>query len=134
MVESLIPSLIEAGINCLQPLEVKAGMDLLRIKKAFGDRIALIGGMDVRTLLTNDLDVVRRELEAKVPGVMQGAATSCKSITAFPTRSTTTPIAISSKKVSNWELTSRAVAKKMAEKRRRIELTLLRESVVLVRL
>jgi len=72
LVESLIPSLIEAGINCLQPLEVKAGMDLLKIKKAFGDRIALIGGMDVRTLLSNDLDVVRRELEAKVPGAMAG--------------------------------------------------------------
>ena len=72
MVESLIPLLIEAGINCLQPLEVKAGMDLLKIKKAFGDRIALIGGMDVRTLLSNDLDVVRRELEAKMPGVMAG--------------------------------------------------------------
>jgi len=72
LVESLIPSLIEAGINCLQPLEVKAGMDLLKIKKAFGDRIALIGGMDVRTLLSNDLDVVRRELEAKVLGAMAG--------------------------------------------------------------
>ena len=48
-------------------------MDLLKIKKDFGDRIALIGGMDVRTLLTNDLDVVRRELEAKVPGVMAGS-------------------------------------------------------------
>jgi uroporphyrinogen decarboxylase len=73
MVESLIPSLIEAGVNCLQPLEVKAGMDLLRIKKAFGDRIALIGGIDVRTLLSNDLDVIRRELEAKVPRAMQGS-------------------------------------------------------------
>ena len=65
--------MIEAGIDCLQPLEVKAGMDLLKIKKNFGDRIALIGGMDVRTLLTNDLDVVRRELEAKVPGAMAGS-------------------------------------------------------------
>jgi uroporphyrinogen decarboxylase len=72
LIESLIPLLIEAGIDCLQPLEVKAGMDLLRIKKAFGDRIALIGGMDVRALLTNDFDVVRRELEAKVHGVMEG--------------------------------------------------------------
>ena len=73
LVESLIPSLIEAGVSCLQPIEVKAGMDLLRIKKAFGDKLALIGGMNVMTLLTNDLDQVRRELEAKVPGVMQGS-------------------------------------------------------------
>jgi uroporphyrinogen decarboxylase len=72
LVESLVPSLIDAGVNCLQPLEVKAGMDLLKIKKAFGERLALIGGMDVRTLLTNDLDVVRRELESKVPAVMAG--------------------------------------------------------------
>jgi uroporphyrinogen decarboxylase len=28
--------------------------------------------MDVRTLLSNDLDVVRRELEAKVLGAMAG--------------------------------------------------------------
>jgi uroporphyrinogen decarboxylase len=72
LVESLIPSLIEAGVDCLQPLEVKAGMDLLRIKKNFGEKIALIGGMDVRTLLTNDLEIVRRELEAKTPGAMAG--------------------------------------------------------------
>ncbi len=72
LVESLIPSLIEAGIDCLQPLESKAGMDLLKIKKKFGDRIALIGGMDVRALLTNDVEAVRRELESKVPGAMEG--------------------------------------------------------------
>ena len=73
LVESLIPSLIEAGVDCLQPLESKAGMDLLKIKKAFGEKLALIGGMDVRTLLTNDLGVVRRELESKLPGAMAGS-------------------------------------------------------------
>lgn len=71
-VEALIPSLIEAGINCLQPIEVKAGMDLLRIKKNYGDKIALIGGMDERVLETNDLAAVQRELEAKVPAAMAG--------------------------------------------------------------
>ena len=71
-VEPLIPSLIEAGINCLQPLEVKAGMDLLRIKKNFGDKIALIGGMDERVLETNDVSAVLAELERKLPGAMAG--------------------------------------------------------------
>lgn len=73
LVESLIPHLIEAGVNCLQPIEVKAGMDLLRIKKAFGDKLALIGGMNVLTLLSNDFDQIRRELEAKLSGVMEGS-------------------------------------------------------------
>lgn len=73
LVESLIPSLIEAGVDCLQPIEIKAGMDLLRIKKNFGDKLALIGGMNVLALVSNDLDLVRRELEAKIPSAMQGS-------------------------------------------------------------
>ena len=72
-VEALVPSLIEAGIDCLQPLEVKAGMDLLRLKRDFGARIALIGGMDERVLETNDLAAVRRELESKLPAAMAGS-------------------------------------------------------------
>jgi uroporphyrinogen decarboxylase len=72
-VEALIPSLIEAGINCLQPIEVKAGMDLLRIKRNYGDRIALIGGMDERVLETNDRRAVDRELTTKLPGAMAGS-------------------------------------------------------------
>jgi uroporphyrinogen decarboxylase len=71
-VEALIPSLIEAGINCLQPLEVKAGMDLLKIKQRFGDKIALIGGMDERVLETNDLQAVEAELLGKLPQAMAG--------------------------------------------------------------
>jgi uroporphyrinogen decarboxylase len=70
LIESLIPNLIEAGIDCLQPLEVKAGMDLVKIKKKFGERIALIGGMDVRELISNDLGRVRKELEMKLPAAM----------------------------------------------------------------
>jgi uroporphyrinogen decarboxylase len=69
----LIPNLIEAGVDCLQPLEVKAGMDLVKIKKQYGDRLAFIGGMDARVLLTNDLDKVRHELETKLPTAMAGS-------------------------------------------------------------
>jgi len=72
-VEALIPSLIEAGIDCLQPLEVKAGMDLLKLKKQFGDQIALIGGLDVRVLETNDRQAVEAELLSKLPGAMAGS-------------------------------------------------------------
>jgi uroporphyrinogen decarboxylase len=72
-VEALIPSLIEAGITCLQPLEAKAGMDLLKLKQRFGDRIALIGGMDERVLETNNRQAVEAELVAKLPGAMAGS-------------------------------------------------------------
>jgi uroporphyrinogen decarboxylase len=72
LVESLIPHLIEAGIDCLQPLEVKAGMDLVKLKKLYGGRIALVGGMDARELISNDLGRVRKELECKLPAAMAG--------------------------------------------------------------
>ncbi len=53
-------------------MEIKAGMDLLRIKKTYGDKIALCGGLDIRVLETNDLDQVEAMLQANVPGVMEG--------------------------------------------------------------
>jgi len=72
-VEPLVPGLIEAGMDCLQAMEVKAGMDLLRLKKNFGDRIALCGGMDIRALETNDTRAVEKELASKLPEAMAGS-------------------------------------------------------------
>lgn len=66
-VEPLLPSLLEAGIDCLQAIEVKAGMDLLRIYRNYGDRIALMGGLDVRPVTANDRPAILRELESKIP-------------------------------------------------------------------
>jgi uroporphyrinogen decarboxylase len=71
-VEPLVPGLIDAGMDCLQVIEVKAGMDLLKLHREFGDRIAFMGGLDVRALYTNDRAVIDAELEAKIPIVKQG--------------------------------------------------------------
>jgi uroporphyrinogen decarboxylase len=71
-IESFVPGLIEAGMDCLQAMEVKAGMDLVKLKKAYGDKIMLMGGIDARTLISNDFDIIRTELENKVPIAMQG--------------------------------------------------------------
>jgi uroporphyrinogen decarboxylase len=70
-VEPLLPGMIEAGIDCLQVIEVKAGMDPLRIKRNFGDRLSLCGGMDARNLVANDIDALRKELAAKIPVLKQ---------------------------------------------------------------
>ncbi len=70
MVERLIPGMLESGIDCLQVIEVKAGMDLLKIYKEYGDVLSLMGGIDVRVLYTNDKSLIDKELEAKIPVVM----------------------------------------------------------------
>ena len=69
-IEPLLPGLIRAGMDCLQPMEVKAGMDLLKLKQAYGDRIALFGGMDARVLETNDRQLVKAELDRILPAAM----------------------------------------------------------------
>ena len=71
-VEPLLPDMIDAGIDCLQVIEIKAGMDLLRLHRLYGDRISFMGGIDVRTLYTNDRAVIDAELEAKIPVVKEG--------------------------------------------------------------
>jgi len=71
-VEPLLPKMIEAGINGYQTIEIKAGMDLLRIHKNYGDKIALLGGIDVRCLYSNDRDIIGAELKSKIPVVKDG--------------------------------------------------------------
>lgn len=71
-VAPLLPGMIEAGIDGLQVIEVKAGMDLLQLHKDFGDRVSFIGGTDARVLSTNDRDRIEAELCGKIPVVKQG--------------------------------------------------------------
>jgi len=71
-VEPLVPGLIEAGMDCLQAMEVKAGMDLPTLFPRFGDKIAFYGGLDVRTLIANDRAAIDAELEKKITPVMKG--------------------------------------------------------------
>ncbi len=70
-IEPLLPGMIDAGIDCLQVIEVKAGMDLLKLYREFGKVISFMGGIDVRKLYTNDPAEIDAELEAKIPTVMK---------------------------------------------------------------
>ncbi len=71
-VEELMPYFIEDGLTCLQPLEVKAGMDLLELKKNLGDRLTLMGGIDVRAMADPDPTVIEEEIRSKIPLAKQG--------------------------------------------------------------
>jgi len=70
-VEPLLDDIVSAGLDCLQAMEIKAGMDPVRISKKFGKRLALYGGMDVRPLTVNDLEGVRKVL-SQIPDLMKG--------------------------------------------------------------
>jgi uroporphyrinogen decarboxylase len=63
---ALIPSLLEAGVNGLYPLEVTAGMDARVLRNEYRDNLLLIGNLDKRVLLRSK-DEIRKEVESKVP-------------------------------------------------------------------
>lgn len=46
----LIPIWVEAGINCCGPMEVAAGNDIVAYRRAFGRKMAYIGGIDKRAI------------------------------------------------------------------------------------
>ena len=69
-IEPLVPGLIRAGMDCLQAMEVKAGMDLPTLARKFGDRISFFGGIDIRILASNDRDAINEEIARKVAPVL----------------------------------------------------------------
>ena len=69
-IEPLVPDLVEIGVEMLNPLEIKAGMDPFKLKTLYGDRLAFHGGINAQ--LWDDPDRVRAEIERIVPAMMQG--------------------------------------------------------------
>lgn len=47
----LIPTLIDMGFKCLNPIE-PYGMDIYKVKKKWGDKITLMGNMDIAGVLS----------------------------------------------------------------------------------
>ncbi len=70
-VEPLVPGLVEAGMDCLQAMEVKAGMDMPRIAERFADRIAFCGNIDIRIIASNDREKIDEELNRKILPVLK---------------------------------------------------------------
>lgn len=64
-VEPFIPDLIEIGIDMLNPLEVKAGMDPVKLKRTYGDRLAFHGGLNA--VLYTEPGALWAEMERVIP-------------------------------------------------------------------
>ena len=61
----LIPDILDTGIDALNPLEVKAGMDAFALKRDYGDRLVLHGG--VNAVLWDDREAIIEEIRRVVP-------------------------------------------------------------------
>ncbi len=73
-VEPLVPGLVEAGMDCLQAMEVKAGMDMPRLAKTYGGKIAFCGNIDIRIVGGNDFAKIDEELRRKILPVLDAGS------------------------------------------------------------
>jgi uroporphyrinogen decarboxylase len=63
---------IEAGIDAYNPLEVKAGMDVLELRRRFGHRMAFCGNSDIQAWESGDRTAIRREVLRKLNAARGG--------------------------------------------------------------
>lgn len=71
-VSQLIPHLSQAGLDCLQPVEVKAGMDVVALHEEWYGKLAFMGGIDVRAMADPDPHKIEQELGSKIPLAKRG--------------------------------------------------------------
>ncbi len=71
-VRELIPLLIEAGFDCVEPLEARAGNDVRELKPLYGDRISFFGNTDMDVLVTGNRQLIREEVVSKVVAAKPG--------------------------------------------------------------
>lgn len=64
--EAITALFLKGGVNCLYPLEVRAGMDALLIRKKYGRELRLVGNID-KTALVRDKDAIKKEIDSKLP-------------------------------------------------------------------
>ncbi|MFP4058015.1 MAG: uroporphyrinogen decarboxylase family protein [Candidatus Brocadiia bacterium] len=69
-VNPFVPELLDIGLDGLNPLEVKAGMDPVPLKEAYGDDLLLHGG--INAVLWDDFDAITAEMQRVVPVLKRG--------------------------------------------------------------
>ena len=68
-INAFVPELVEIGLDALNPLEVKAGMDPVHLKKTYGDRLVLHGGLNA--MLWDDRDRIEAEIRRLLPALKE---------------------------------------------------------------
>ena len=71
-VEAIFEDFIDMGLDAYNPLEAKAGMDCVALRRRYGHRIAFCGNSDIQVWETGDPDVVRREVLRKLNAAKGG--------------------------------------------------------------
>lgn len=68
-INPFVPELVNMGLDALNPLEVKAGMDPLYLKKTYGKHLVLHGG--INAVLWDQPEDIRAEIKRLIPSLKE---------------------------------------------------------------
>ncbi len=71
-VNAIFGDFADMKLDAYNPLEVKADMDAVKLKKVFGKQIGYCGNNDILLWETNDLELIRKETLRKLNAAMGG--------------------------------------------------------------
>ena len=71
-VRAILPDFIEMGLDAYNPLEVKAGMDAVALRRQYGHKLAFCGNNDVTVWEDGNPEKVRREVLRKLNAAKGG--------------------------------------------------------------
>jgi uroporphyrinogen decarboxylase len=63
-----LPAIVEAGVDCIQAMEAKTGMNVVELARDWKDKLCFMGNLDVRAFESGD----RQRLETEVLDKMRG--------------------------------------------------------------
>ena len=63
---SVIDAFLDAGINCMHPMEPASNMDIVKVREKYGTKLAFYGGIDKHVIRRSKEEIVA-ELEYKIP-------------------------------------------------------------------
>ena len=69
--EPVLDLVVEVGFDGINPLEVKAGNEILHIADKYSDRLVFIGGLDARVMESHDRDYIRSEVKKIMEGLKE---------------------------------------------------------------
>jgi len=69
-IEPVIPAFLDAGVNVTSPMEPAAGMDIVKVRQDYGNRLAFTGGID-KHVLRRSREEIEVELEYKIPPMVR---------------------------------------------------------------
>jgi uroporphyrinogen-III decarboxylase len=67
---AVIPAFLDSGLTCMFPMEPAAGMDIVQLRKTYGKRLAMLGGID-KHVIRQSKEAIRKELEYKLQPMMR---------------------------------------------------------------